>query len=126
MGAFRNVDDDDFFINLVAQYQHHQNLSGRSVSNVEDLYRGLQLILDSNTEHSRIPSRLTYEEYQEFNNYFRTSTIRSFLNHQAEYNLNRHKDFIVQQIQEGKKVVMVAHGEGTIYANIIYNLLSAA
>jgi len=48
----------------------------------------------------------------------------SFFNQQAEYNLNRHKDFIVQQIQEGKKLVMVAHGQGTIYANFLYNLLS--
>lgn len=48
----------------------------------------------------------------------------SFFRQQAEYNWNRHKDFIVQQIQEGKKLVMVAHGKGTLYANIIYNLLS--
>jgi D-ribose pyranose/furanose isomerase RbsD len=54
----------------------------------------------------------------------RTTTIQSFLNNQAEYNLNRHKEFIQQQIREGKKVVFVAHGEATIYANIIYNLLT--
>lgn len=38
--------------------------------------------------------------------------------------MNRHKNFVGQQIQEGKKVVFVAHGEGTFYANMLYNLLS--
>lgn len=32
---------------------------------------------------------------------------------------------MVQQLNEGKKVVLVAHAEGTLYANKVYNLLTA-
>jgi hypothetical protein len=31
---------------------------------------------------------------------------------------------VIQQINEGKKVVLVAHSEGTLYANAVYNLLT--
>ncbi len=30
----------------------------------------------------------------------------------------------MQQINEGKKVIIVAHAEGSVYANRVYNLLS--
>jgi len=32
---------------------------------------------------------------------------------------------VLQQIGEGKKVVLLAHAEGTVYANKVYNLLNS-
>jgi len=47
-------------------------------------------------------------------------------NTQSNYQVDRHKQFVVQQISEGKKVVLAAHAEGSMYANAVYNLLTAA
>ena len=38
--------------------------------------------------------------------------------------MDRHKNFLTQNILEGKKIVIVAHGEATLYVNFLYNLLS--
>ena len=46
-------------------------------------------------------------------------------NIQANYNTDWHKQFVGKQIKAGKKVVLVSHGQGAIYSNKIYDLLSA-
>lgn len=35
-------------------------------------------------------------------------------------NVDKHVEFVNENIREGKKVVFVAHSQGTMYANIIY------
>ena len=39
------------------------------------------------------------------------------------YDFYRPKEFITQQLNEGKKVIIVGHGEGTIFANKLYDSL---
>lgn len=52
-------------------------------------------------------------------------SIESFINEESSYELTRHRDFVLQQVNEGKKVVLVAHAEGTLYANKVYNMLTS-
>jgi hypothetical protein len=60
-----------------------------------------------------------------FYRYFVQRSIYSFTNEESYYQINRHRDFVTQQIDEGKKVVLAAHAEGTLYANKVYDSLNS-
>ena len=51
--------------------------------------------------------------------------MESIINYEIQYNTAKHAEFVVQQLNEGKKVVLVAHSEGSLYANKVYNLLTS-
>ena len=44
---------------------------------------------------------------------------------ETSFNIENHKRIVSQYILEGKKVVILAHSQGAIYANKVYDLLSS-
>lgn len=53
------------------------------------------------------------------------TSLNSFVNNLEYYDIARHKEFVVNQINEGKKVTLTAHAEGAYYANKVYLLLNS-
>ena len=90
-----------------------------------DLYSALRMIINLCRNSLYLPSSITNTAYKNIIKFFIKRSIESFISEEDSYELTRHRDFVMQQVNEGKKVVLVAHGEGTLYANKVYSLLSS-
>lgn len=62
----------------------------------------------------------------EFVSFFGQQSALQLINFATNFQISRHQQFVTQQVNEGKKVVLLAHAEGTMYANSVFNLLSDA
>lgn len=47
--------------------------------------------------------------------------LSSLHNNISNYGIQQHVNFVTNHINEGKRVVVVSHGENTEYANQLYN-----
>ena len=58
----------------------------------------------------RIPASMNMQDYQYLVYYFMLSSYRSLLNQLANYNIDQHVNFVINHLNEGKKIVLLAHG----------------
>ena len=68
---------------------------------------------------------VSIDTYYAFMTYYLRYSLQSFIQNGAYYEFESHINFVVNQINEGKKVTLTAHAEGAEYANKVYNLLNS-
>lgn len=125
IGAMRRDGMLGFFVNLAVAYEQSLRRNGQTVPSRVDLYSALKMIINLCRSSTYLPKAITRDAYRQIAKFFMIRSIESFISEESSYELTRHRDFVLQQVNEGKKVVLVAHAEGTLYANKVYNMLTS-
>lgn len=112
----------DIFNNLIVAFRTQQTSAGDTPSSINDLKKCLQLFLDNANINIR-PAGVTATVYQNFRTFVRRTFVVQFSQQIGNYNLAPQSSLISRHIQQGKKVVLVGFGEGSIYANAIWTNL---
>lgn len=84
----------------------------------------LRVFVDLDYLVATFPGDITGELMGNFFDFYNLKITLSINNMGVTYDVDSGHQFVSKQIMEGKKVVVLAHAEGAIYTNYIYNFLT--